>query len=132
MAERFAQVKEETAKRAGDTEQNSLPSKLLAIAAMLACSSAQALDLNYATEADLDGVKGLGPSTTARILAARQAHPFKNWQDFMQRVKGIKAPTAAKLAAAGLTIDGEGYAATETPPLAPNKPVSTRSPTPAP
>ena len=100
------------------------PPKLFAIAAMLACGAAQALGLNHATVADLGGVKGLGPSTEARILAARQAHPFKNWQDFMQRVKGIKTPTAAKLAAVGLTIDGEGYAAKETPPLATNKPVS--------
>ena len=32
MAERAAQVKEEPAQRAGDTEQNDLPPKLLALA----------------------------------------------------------------------------------------------------
>ena len=127
MAKCFAQVKEASTKRERDTMQNTMPSKLLAIAAMLACSAAQALDLNQATEADLDGVKGIGPSTTARILAARQAQPFKNWQDFMQRVKGIKTTTAVKLTTAGLTIEGAGYATPETPSTAASRPATPSS-----
>lgn len=64
-----------------------------------------AVDVNTATEAQLDNVKGLGPSSTARILQAREAGPFKDWKDFMARVKGIKLGTARKLSSAGLTVD---------------------------
>lgn len=71
--------------------------------------SSWALEVNDATEAQLDGVRGLGPSQTARILQAREAGPFKSWADFMVRVKGIKAPTATKLSAQGLTVGGATY-----------------------
>jgi competence protein ComEA len=65
-----------------------------------------AVDVNTATEAQLDSVKGLGPSSTARILQAREAGPFKDWKDLMARVKGIKQGTAHKLSNAGLTVNG--------------------------
>lgn len=67
--------------------------------------SALALELNTANEAELDSVRGLGPSSTARILVAREQGPFKDWGDFMRRVKGIKPTTAAKLSATGLTVN---------------------------
>jgi competence protein ComEA len=73
--------------------------------------SALALDVNTANEAELDSVRGLGPSSTARILAAREQGLFKDWADFMLRVKGIKPATAGKLSAAGLTINQLPYAA---------------------
>ncbi|MDH4450770.1 MAG: helix-hairpin-helix domain-containing protein [Rhodoferax sp.] len=79
--------------------------------ALLACGATHALELNAATEAQLDGLRGLGPSTTARILLAREAGPFLSWADFMARVKGIKPATAAKFAAQGLTVRGEPFKA---------------------
>jgi competence protein ComEA len=81
----------------------------LLAASLLLSLSGWALEVNDATEAQLDGVRGLGPSQTARILQAREAGPFKNWTDFMARVKGIKAPTAAKLSTQGLTVGGTPY-----------------------
>jgi competence protein ComEA len=48
----------------------------------------------------------LGPSSTARILQAREAGAFKDWKDLMARVKGIKQGTARKLSSAGLTVNG--------------------------
>ena len=63
-----------------------------------------ALDVNRATEAQLDGIKGLGPASTARILKAREAGPYTSWEDLMARVKGIKPATASKLSAHGLTV----------------------------
>lgn len=84
--------------------------KRLFITALLALSGAAwALDVNKANEAELDSIKGLGPSSTARILAARAQGPFKDWVDLMQRVKGIKPATAAKLSAAGLTVGEQRY-----------------------
>lgn len=79
------------------------------VMALLACSLAQATELNTATEAQLDGLRGLGPSSTARILQAREAGVFQNWADFMARVKGIKPATATKLSAQGLTVNGAPY-----------------------
>ena len=61
-------------------------------------------DVNTATEAELDAIKGLGPASTALILHARAAGPFKNWDDFMARVKGIKPAKASKLSENGLTV----------------------------
>jgi len=83
--------------------------RLLCGAALLACGAARALELNEATEAQLDGLRGLGPSRTARILQAREAGPFQSWADFMARVKGIKPATAAKFSAQGLTVQGAPY-----------------------
>lgn len=75
--------------------------------------SALALEVNTANEAELDSVRGLGPSSTARILKAREQGLFKDWADFMRRVKGIKPATADKLSAAGLTINQLPFAAPE-------------------
>jgi competence protein ComEA len=70
-----------------------------------------AVDVNLASEAELDGIKGLGPSSTARILKARESGPFKDWSDLMRRVKGIKPSLAAKLSEAGLTVADAPYIA---------------------
>ena len=63
-------------------------------------------EVNTANEAELDSVNGLGPASTARILAAREKGVFKDWADLMHRVKGIKAATARKLSINGLTVNG--------------------------
>ena len=80
----------------------------LAIALVSAMGFA-AVEVNQATEAELDSIKGLGPSSTARILKAREQGAFTNWADFMARVKGIKPATAAKVSQAGLTVQGAPY-----------------------
>ena len=67
------------------------------------------VEVNTANEAELDGVRGLGPSSTARILAARDNGQFVNWADFMRRVKGIKPATAHKLSQQGLTVNSAPY-----------------------
>lgn len=93
------------------------PTLLLAMA-LTACASFAAVEANLASEAELDSVKGLGPSSTARILKARSAGAFKDWADFMARVKGIKAPTAAKLSQEGLTVNQVPYSGTGSAPAA--------------
>nr|WP_315495850.1 helix-hairpin-helix domain-containing protein [uncultured Rhodoferax sp.] len=88
----------------------SIPRQLAVCAfSVLISASAWALDVNSATEAQLDSVKGLGPSSTGRILQAREAGPFKDWADFMARVKGIKGSAASKLSAEGLTVNGAPF-----------------------
>lgn len=86
---------------------------LLAIAALIATMSfafAQ-VDVNKADQAALDGVKGIGPKTSKTIIDARKkGGDFKDWADFEKRVKGIGGKSAAKLSAAGLTVNGQPLA----------------------
>jgi competence protein ComEA len=90
-----------------------IPMKRLFIVFLLALSGSlwAAVEVNTATEAELDSVKGLGPSSTARILKEREKGSFKNWADLSARVKGFKEAGLAKLSAGGLTVNGEGYSA---------------------
>ena len=80
-----------------------------ALASLVAATCFGATEANQATEAELDSVKGLGPASTARILQAREQAPFKDWADFMRRVKGFKPAAAARLSEAGLTVNGEAF-----------------------
>ena len=66
--------------------------------------SAVALDLNTATEAELDGLAGFGPAFTARVMQARAERPFQDWADFIRRVKGVQARTAWRLSQQGARI----------------------------
>ena len=54
-----------------------------------------AVDVNTATLAELDAIRGIGPELSARILTERNQGAFKNWDDLVQRVKGIKPRRAA-------------------------------------
>ncbi len=92
-----------------------LKKTLVMLAALAASACFAAVEVNQATEAELDSVKGLGPSSTARILAARGQGAFKDWADLMARVKGIKPATARKLSRAGLTVQGTPYTGTGAP-----------------
>lgn len=85
---------------------------LLALATLLVSVTCfAAVDVNQASEADLDGIKGIGPSLSGKILKARQQGPFKDWPDLMQRVKGIQPKSARQLSEAGLNVNGAGYPA---------------------
>jgi competence protein ComEA len=91
--------------------------KIVAAAAMLfaIASSWAAVDANKATDAELDGLKGVGPALSKRIIDARKQSPFKDWADFMSRVKGVKEKSATKLSAEGLTVNGQSFAAGKAP-----------------
>jgi competence protein ComEA len=93
--------------------------KILATLAMLfAAASFAAVDVNKGTAADLDGVKGIGPAMSKRILDARKAGEFKDWPDFMQRIKGVKEKKAEKLSAEGLTVNGQAFGGQASAPAA--------------
>ena len=70
---------------------------------------ALALDLNAATEAELDGLSGFGPAFTARVMQARAERPFVDWADFMHRVKGVRESTAWRLSRQGARIQEMAY-----------------------
>jgi competence protein ComEA len=87
--------------------------KILAVVVMLYTALAMAaVDVNKASEAELDGVKGIGPGTSKLIMAERKKGEFKDWSDFIARVKGVGENRAAKLSAEGLTVGGTAYKAT--------------------
>ena len=84
--------------------------KLLAFfAAMSLVAAFAAVDVNKASEAELDGVKGIGPVTSKLIISERKKGEFKNWDDFVTRVKGVGDKSAAKFSAEGLTVSGTAY-----------------------
>lgn len=92
--------------------------KFLALfAAMYMAVSFAAVDVNKATAAELDGIKGIGPSISGKIVEERKKGNFKDWSDFIVRVKGLGERNAAKFSAEGLTVGGAGFktAATPTP-----------------
>lgn len=83
---------------------------LFALVAALSLSTAfAAVDVNKATQAELDSVKGIGPVTSRLIMAERKKGEFKNWPDFIERVKGLGEKSAAKFSAEGLTVSGSAY-----------------------
>ena len=84
--------------------------RIMVLALLLGFSlSAQALDLNQATEAELDGLLGFGPAFTSRVMQARAERPFSDWRDFMRRVKGVKSATALRLSRQGVHIHQQPF-----------------------
>jgi len=84
--------------------------KILAASAMLfAFATFAAVDANKGTAAELDGLKGVGPAMSQRIIDARKQSAFRDWSDLMARVKGMKGKTAARLSEEGLTVNGESF-----------------------
>ncbi|AMM25688.1 ComEA family DNA-binding protein [Variovorax sp. PAMC 28711] len=79
------------------------------VAMVFAVASFAAVDANKGSAADLDGLKGVGPAMSQRIIDARTQSAFKDWPDLMSRVKGVKEKKAAKLSAEGLTVNGESF-----------------------
>ena len=61
---------------------------LAAMLALFAAVAFAAVDANKATQAELEAVKGIGPSIATKILDERKKGSFKDWQDMVERVKG--------------------------------------------
>jgi competence protein ComEA len=84
--------------------------KILAFfAAMSLVAAFAAVDVNKATEAELDSIKGIGPVTSKLITSERKKGEFKSWEDFVTRVKGVGDKSAAQFSAEGLTVGGKAY-----------------------
>ena len=83
---------------------------LAAVLALFAAAAFAAVDVNKATQAELEAVKGIGPSIAGKILDERKKAPFKDWPDMVERVKGVGEGNAAKFSAEGLTVNGAAFA----------------------
>lgn len=96
--------------------------KLLAFfAAMYVAMSFAAVDVNKASAADLDGLKGIGPAISGKIIEERKKGDFKDWNDFIDRVKGVGENNAAKFSAEGLTVGGAAFKGAAASPAAASK-----------
>ena len=85
--------------------------KLLVLLSLFyAALSFAAVDVNTGSAADLDSVKGIGPGMSKRIINERAKGQFKDWGDFIARVKGLGEKNAANFSAGGMTVNGAGYA----------------------
>jgi competence protein ComEA len=82
--------------------------------AMFSAATLAATDINKASQAQLEEVKGIGPAMSTRILDERKKSAFKNWDDVVERVKGIGPGNAAKFSSNGLTVNGETFTASAT------------------
>lgn len=70
-----------------------------------------AVEVNTADKASLDSIKSIGEKTADGIIAERNKNgKFKDWNDFIHRVKGVGPGNAAKMSGAGLTVNGAALA----------------------
>lgn len=85
--------------------------KLLLVAGALIASIGFAfanVEVNQADQAALDGIKGIGPTTSKAILDERKkGGNFKDWNDLQTRVKGVGDKSSDKFSEAGLTVNGK-------------------------
>lgn len=79
---------------------------MLLLAGFMSLPAWAAVDLNTASQSELESVKGLGPAKAKAILAHREKNgPFKSIDD-LANVKGFGKASVAKLKAE-LTVGGD-------------------------
>ena len=84
---------------------------IVAIMLSLLGSWAWALDVNKASTAELQALKGVGAKTADMIVKARKSQSFTSWEDLQQRVKGVGPAKSASLSQQGLTVGGKAFGA---------------------
>ena len=78
---------------------------------MLATSAAIAspINVNTATQTELESIKGIGPSKAKTIIAERlDGGHFQDANDLQKRVRGIGMKSVEKMVDNGLTIEAPG------------------------
>lgn len=83
--------------------------RALAIVLLALASPAWALEVNQASAAELDGLRGIGPGLSTPMLDERAKAPFRDWADLMARIKGVGPGNAARFSAQGLRVNGQVY-----------------------
>jgi competence protein ComEA len=85
--------------------------KAWALIALLcgACAGACALELNGASQAELEQLKGVGVELSERLMKEREKAPFADWRDLIARVPGLRARSAKRLSEQGLTVQGQPF-----------------------
>lgn len=86
-----------------------LKTLITALLALFAAAAFAAVDVNKATQAELESIKGIGPAISGKILDERKKAPFKDWNDMIERVKGVGEHNAARFSTDGLTVNGAAF-----------------------
>lgn len=86
-----------------------------ALSLFLAPMAHAELEINQASEAQLDSLLHVGPALSQKILSQRQQSPFADWSDLIRRVPGIGPRRARQLSYQGLTVQGQAYPGTSQP-----------------
>jgi competence protein ComEA len=81
---------------------------LLTVAAATTLHAA-VLDVNTATQAQLEQLRGIGVSMSEKLLAERARQPFTDWADLIARVPGVSARSAERLSDQGLRVGERAY-----------------------
>jgi hypothetical protein len=63
-----------------------------------------AVEINTATDEQLQSLRGIGPAMAARIIAERARAPFSSLADFDERVKGVGTITLRRWVTDGLVL----------------------------
>ncbi len=85
--------------------------RLLAVSSTLAFTSlngaiAAPVNVNTATQSELESIKGIGPSKAKTIIAERlDGGHFQDANDLQKRVRGIGVKSVEKMVDNGLTIE---------------------------
>jgi competence ComEA-like helix-hairpin-helix protein len=88
--------------------------KALAFSALLAMGGlgialAEPINVNTATQSELESIKGIGPSKAKTIIAERlDGGHFQDANDLQKRVRGIGMKSVEKMVDNGLTIEAPG------------------------
>lgn len=78
-------------------------SVLVAVSALAAASP---INVNTATQSELESIKGIGPSKAKTIIAERlDGGHFQDANDLQKRVRGIGMKSVEKMVDNGLTIE---------------------------
>jgi competence protein ComEA len=77
--------------------------------ALCAFAAHAAVDLNKASQAELETIKGIGPSMSGRMLDEHKKGAYEDWPDMVARVKGVGEGNASRFSADGLTVNGSAY-----------------------
>jgi hypothetical protein len=80
----------------------------LAVGAAPQARGSNPQDLNQATRAEIEAVRGVGVELTERLLKAREEGHFADWADLRRRVKGVSRRALAGFAEAGFQIGRRG------------------------
>jgi competence protein ComEA len=83
---------------------------LAAFAAAGFMLDAAALELNTASQAELEQLRGIGVALSERLLAERAQRPFDDWADLRRRVPQVAGRRAEQLSQQGLRVADKPYA----------------------